>query len=68
MTGRVRDRISATITESEAAPAVARKRYSQPDESLTLRLSYEEATELSAMLRSVLGQGLSTEEAVTLGL
>jgi hypothetical protein len=39
----------------------------QPDESLTLNLSYEEAIEFSAMLRSVLGQDLSPQEATVLG-
>lgn len=40
----------------------------QPDEALTLSLSQDEATELAAMLRSVLGHSLSTEDAVTLGI
>jgi hypothetical protein len=39
----------------------------QPDESFRLSLSYEEAIELSAMLRSVLGQDISAEEATVLG-
>jgi hypothetical protein len=37
-------------------------------ESFTLALSHDEATELAAMLRSVLGQGLSSEDAITLGI
>jgi hypothetical protein len=40
----------------------------QPDETFTLALSRDEATELAAMLRSVLGQELSSEDAVILGL
>ena len=40
----------------------------QDDEALTLNLSPDEAAELAAMLRSVLGQPLSTEDAVVLRL
>lgn len=38
------------------------------DEPYTLRLDYDEATELAAMLRSVLGYDLTTEDAVILGV
>ncbi len=40
----------------------------QDDEPHTVSLSYEEATELAAMLRSVLEQPLSTEDAAILRL
>ncbi len=38
------------------------------DEPLGFLLTIEEATELAAMLRSVLGHSLSVEDAVILGL
>jgi hypothetical protein len=38
------------------------------DEPVFIKLRDDEATELAAMLRSVLGHGLSSEDAVTLGI